>query len=105
MAAQRRREIFIQTNSGSLSRNQSTKRPLTERHGHEEWKQRIDEDWQNHLEILQQYMAALLGKNQQPGMTLAMAIEPERGYKNGIHRKGCRGNSHTRAACIDGRSL
>jgi len=54
MATQKREDLFAQTNSGAISPDQRTKRPLTERQRHEEWKQRVEEDWQNHLETLQQ---------------------------------------------------
>ncbi len=79
MATQNRQELFAQTNSGAISPEQWTKRSLTERHGHEEWKQRIEEDWQNNLETLQQYVCELLRKNQQLRMALRAADEPERG--------------------------
>ena len=56
MATQKRQGLFAQTNSGAIPPERRTNRPLTERHGHEEWRQRIEEDWQNHLETLQQYL-------------------------------------------------
>lgn len=85
MATQKRQELFAQTNSGAISPEQRTKRPLVERHGHEEWKQRIEGDWENHLESLQQYICELLRKNQQLRMALMTANEPERGYGDAIN--------------------
>ena len=78
-------ELFAQTNSGAIPPGQRTKRPPTERHRHEEWKQRIEEYWQNHLETLQRCVRELLRENQQPGMAFATANKPERGYGNAIH--------------------
>jgi len=85
MATQKRQELLPQTNSGAISPEQRTTRPLTEIHGHEEWKQRIEDDWQNHLESLQQSICELLRKNQQLRMALLTANEPERGYGDAIN--------------------
>lgn len=73
MAIQRRREHFAQTNSGAITPEQSTERAFIERHGHEEWKQRIEASWQGHLETLQQCVCELLLKNQQLRMALMAA--------------------------------
>jgi hypothetical protein len=62
MATQKRQELFAQTNSGAIPPEQRTNRPFTERHGHEEWRQRIEEDWQNHVETLQQYLCECFAK-------------------------------------------
>jgi hypothetical protein len=84
MASQKRREHFAQTNSGATSPERRS-RPFIERHGHEEWKQRIEEDWQNHLETLRQCMRELGRKNQQLRMALTTANETERGYGDAIN--------------------
>ncbi len=75
MAIQRRQEHFAQMNSGVIA----PERALIERHGHEEWTQRIEAAWQGHLETLQQYVCELLLKNQQLRMALMEANEPEPG--------------------------
>lgn len=80
MATQRRQEHFAETNSGAGAHERRTERALIERHGHEARKQRIEEDWQGHLEALQQYVCELLLKNQQLRMTLMSANESERGH-------------------------
>ena len=85
MATQKRQELFAQTNSGAISPEQRTKRPLVERHGHEEWKQRIEGDWQNHLETLQRYMCELVRKNRQLKTALVTSNEPKRRYGNAIN--------------------
>ncbi len=82
MAPQRRQEHFAQTSSGTIAYELRTERALIERHGHEEWKQRIDEAWQGHLEALQQYVCELLAKNQQLRMALMSANEPRQGHTN-----------------------
>lgn len=82
IAARRRQEQFSQTNSTNIAYEQRPGRALIERHGHEEWKQRIDETWQGHLETLQQYVCELLAKNQQLRMALMSANEPERGHRD-----------------------
>jgi hypothetical protein len=87
MASQKRGEHFTQTtqaNSGVILPEHGTKRALSERHGHEEWKQKSEADWQRHLEILQQCVCELLLKNQQLRMSLMAADERERGYRDAI---------------------
>lgn len=83
MATQRRQEQFAKGNSGAIAYEQHAERSPIERHGHEEWKQRIDETWHGHLETLQQYVCELLAKNQQLRMALMSANEPGQG-------RGCR---------------
>jgi hypothetical protein len=61
------------------------KKPVAERHAHEDWKQRIEGDWQNHLETLARYVFELAGKNQPPRMASAPANEPKRRYGNAIN--------------------
>ncbi len=82
MAAQMRQEHLAQANSGAIALEQSTERALTERRGHEEWMQRVDEAWQGHLETLQQYVCELLLKNQQLRMALTAANEPGQGSED-----------------------
>jgi hypothetical protein len=77
---QKRKEHFAHTESGVTAPEQSTKRALIEKHRHEEWKHRIEEDWQNHVETLQQYLRELLVKNQQLRIALTAANESEGGY-------------------------
>jgi hypothetical protein len=84
VASQKRQEHFAQTNSTANSPERRS-RPFTERRGHEEWKQRIEQDWQNHLETLRQCVRELGRKNQQPRMALTTANEPERGYGDAIN--------------------
>jgi hypothetical protein len=92
MATQKRQEPFAQTNSGAVSPEQRTNRSLTEKHGYEEWKQRIEEDWQYHLETLQQYACELLRRSQQLRMALMTANEPKRGYGDAISLQGGQGS-------------
>jgi hypothetical protein len=84
MAAQKRQGLFAQANSGAIAPPRWKKRSLAEGHGHEEWKQRIEEDWQNHLETLQQCVCELLRKNQQLRTAPITANERERGYGDAI---------------------
>lgn len=81
-ATQKRKEHFAHTDSGDIAPEQSTKRALVEKHGHEEWKHRIDEEWQSHVETLQQYLCELLHKNQQLRMALTATGESEGRYGN-----------------------
>jgi hypothetical protein len=83
-ATQNRQELFAQTKPGADSSEQRTERPLTEGPGHKEWKQGIDEDWQNHVETLQRYVCELLRINRQLRIALTTANEPERGYRDAI---------------------
>ena len=83
--AQKRQELWAQTISGVISAGQRTKRPMPERHAHEVWKQRMEQDWQSHIETLQRYMCALARRSQQPGPELATANEPKRRYGNAIN--------------------
>jgi hypothetical protein len=78
MATQKRQELCARTNARAISPAQRTIRPLAERHGHEEWNQRIEEDWQSHLETMQQYVCELLRKNQQLRMALTTANDQNR---------------------------
>jgi hypothetical protein len=87
MATQKRGEHFTQTtqaNSGVILPENCAKRAVGDGHGHEEWKQRTEADWQHHLETLQQCVCELLLKNQQLRMELVEAREPERGYRDAI---------------------
>jgi hypothetical protein len=91
MATQKRGEHFTQStqaNSGVISPEHCAKRASAERHGHEEWKQRTETDWQRHLETLQQCVCELLLKNQQLRMSLMAADERERGYRDAIRLQG-----------------
>ena len=87
MATQKRGEHstqITQANSGAILPEHGAKKALGERHGHDEWKQRTEADWQHHLETLQQCVCELLLKNQQLRMALVAAREPERGYRDAI---------------------
>ncbi len=85
MPAQKSQEILARTNSGTASPGQRTRKPVTELRGHEEWKQRIEGDWQSHLETLQRYVSELARRNQRLRMALTTANEPKRGYGNAIN--------------------
>ena len=76
---------ITQTSSGASSPGQHAKRELGGRGGQEEWKQRVEKDWQSHLERLQQCVCELLLKNQQLRMALVAAEERERVYRDAIH--------------------
>jgi hypothetical protein len=84
-SAQKSQELLAQTKSGTISPEQRMRKPVTERHAHEDWKQRIEGDWQNHLETLQRYVCELSRTNQQPRMALTTANEPKRRYGNAIN--------------------
>lgn len=83
--AQKSQELFAQSNSRAISPEQRMNKPVTERHAHEDWKQRIEGDWQNHLETLRRYVSVLAGRDQQRGMASAAANEPKRRYGNAIN--------------------
>ncbi len=85
MPAQKSQEFQAQTITGVISSGQTTKRPAPERHGHEDWKRWIEEDWQNHLETMQKYVSELVRKNQQLRTALTTANEPKRRYGNAIN--------------------
>ena len=84
MATQKRQERSSQTLAEVTFAEQSSKAEPFEMHGQEVWKQRLEEDWQDHLETLQRYVCELLIKNQKLRMALMVAGEPERGYGNAI---------------------
>lgn len=84
MGALNQQEHFAQTHSRIISPGESAKKVLIDRAGHEEWKQRLDEDWQSHLETLQKYVCELLIKNQKLRTALSSANEPSRHQKNVI---------------------
>jgi hypothetical protein len=84
MATQKRQEQSAQALAGVTSVEQTTKGGLIETRGHEEWKQRLEEDWQDHLETLQKYVCELLIKNQKLRMALMVADRPERGFGDAI---------------------
>jgi hypothetical protein len=83
--AQKSQELRTQTSSRVISADQGTKRPTHERHAHEVWKQRIEEDWQNHIETLQRYVCALARNNLKPRMASTTANEPNRRYGNAVN--------------------
>jgi hypothetical protein len=88
MAAPKHRASFTQitqTTSEVIPPEQGAKRTLCEMGGQEEWKQRIEEDWQGHFERLQQCVCELLLKNQQLRMALMVADKPEHGYRGAIN--------------------
>ena len=85
MAAQKRQKYFAQAHSGIVSPEESAKRALIEGAGHEEWKQRLDEDWQSHLETLQKYVCELLIKNQKLRIALSSANEQSRDHRDAIN--------------------
>lgn len=84
MAARNHPGQFAQTHSGIISPEDGAKRALMERAGHEEWKQRLDQDWQSHLETLQKYVCELLIKNQKLRTALSSANEPRRDYRDAV---------------------
>jgi hypothetical protein len=84
MAARNHQVDFAHTHSGIVSPEESAKRAPIERTGHEEWKQRLEEDWQSHLETLQKYVCELLIKNQKLRTALSSAIRPRRDYTDAI---------------------
>jgi len=85
MATQNHHENLAQTSGGVIYPEQKTKRALVERRGHEEWKQRIEEDWQGHVETLQQCVCELLIKNQQLRLALMATNAPQQGYRGAIN--------------------
>lgn len=84
-AAQKRQEHCAQTHSGIISSEESGEKALIERAGHKEWKERLDEDWQSHLETLQKYVCELLIKNQKLRTALSSASESRPGYRDSIN--------------------
>lgn len=64
-------EHIAQLASDPLAREQSMNEARSDKHGHDEWTQRLDEAWQGHLDTLQQCVCELLHKNQQLRMALA----------------------------------
>jgi len=84
MAARNYQVRSAHMHSGIISPEESAKRALIERAGHKEWKQRLEEDWQSHLETLQKYVCELLIKNQKLRTALSSAIEPQRDYTDAI---------------------
>lgn len=85
MPVQKHQEILAQTSSGAISHEQRTKRPVTERHGHEDWTQRIERDWQNHLVTLRGYVCELARRNRRLRIASMTAHEPKRRYGNVIN--------------------
>jgi hypothetical protein len=84
MATQKRQKRSSQALTEATLAEQSSKGEAFEMHGQEVWKQRLEQDWQDHLETLQRYVCELLIKNQKLRMALMVAGEPERGYGNAI---------------------
>ncbi len=84
MATQKRQKRSSQALAEATLAEQSSKGEPFEMHGQEVWKQRLEEDWQDHLETLQRYVCELLIKNQKLRMALMVAGEPKRGYGNAI---------------------
>ena len=82
--AQKSQELLARTNSRTISPAQRTKDQVVERHPHEDWKQRLEGDWQNHLDTLKRYVCELAGKNQQARIASTPANEPKRRYGNAI---------------------
>jgi len=81
-AGEKREKLFVQMNSGACAPELRTaSQPIT-RHGHKEWKQQLDEEWQGHLETLRQYMNVLLLNNQPQRMGLNALNEPGRRHQN-----------------------
>jgi hypothetical protein len=84
MSARNHQEHLAQTHSGIISPEESAKRAPVERAGHEEWKQRLEDNWQSHLETLQKYVCELLIKNQKLRTALSSANEPRRDYRDAV---------------------
>jgi len=81
-AGEKREKIFVQMNSGACAPELRTaSQPIT-RHGHQKWKQQLDEEWQGHLEALRRYMNVLLLNNQPQRMGLNAVNEQERRHRN-----------------------
>ena len=78
-------ELSARTTSGAIAPGQRTGGPVPLRHGHEEWKQRIEGDWQSHLETLQRYVSELARRNQQLRSALVTASVAKRGYGNAVN--------------------
>ena len=85
-ATRTRKGHFAHAESGVIAPGQSAKRAIIEKHAHEEWNGRIEEEWQSHVETLQQYLRELLLKNQQLRMALMTANESEGGYGDARNR-------------------
>jgi hypothetical protein len=81
-AGEKREKPFIQMNSGACApKLRTASQPIT-RHGHQEWKQQIDEEWQRHLETLRQCMSVLFLKNQPQRIGLNAVNEQGRRHRN-----------------------
>lgn len=79
MATRQRQEPVSQTPAdGSVLFEQSSQKASNEKGRHEQWERSIEEDWQRHLETLQQYICELLIKNQCLRMGLIAGDQPQR---------------------------
>jgi hypothetical protein len=85
MAIQARQARYAEANPGTILPARRAKRPALDRRGHEDWKQRIEGEWQSHLQTLHECVRAILSSNQRPGAELTTAMKPERGYGNAIN--------------------
>jgi hypothetical protein len=47
VALQRRQEHFVEMGSAAIVQKQSAERMVSEKHGHEEWAQGIEQAWQD----------------------------------------------------------
>jgi len=85
MAAENDQDHLVRRRSEVLSSEERTSGPLTETSGHEGWRQRLEEDWQSHLETLQRYVCELLIKNQRLRTELLSASAPKRRHRDAIN--------------------
>jgi hypothetical protein len=84
-SAQRRQALTAESDSGDISpRHVTTGRP-PRRHRHEEWRQKIEEDWQSHLETLQQYVRNILHESYRSRVTPVAVGEQGRSFGDAIH--------------------
>jgi len=78
-------ELSARTTAGTVAPGQKARKPVPLDHGHQEWKQRIEGDWQSHLETLQRYVSELARRNRQLRTALVTASVPKGGYGNAVN--------------------
>ena len=82
MATYRWQALLSQAHTGSVTQIQQLKNVNTESPKHEQWKDKIDEEWQGHLDTLQRYVCDLLIKNRQLRMTLMAGTASREGNEH-----------------------
>jgi hypothetical protein len=85
MAAQQRREPFAQAPAFAFASVQRLTGAPDAGRLHEQPYQRLEEEWQDRLRSLQQWICELLLKNQQLRMLLESAEAPEGGDRYGYN--------------------